>query len=91
MKALALCHNVSPVREEGEGRPLPPGEEEEEEEESEEEVLFQQEESSHGVQGISYQASSPDEVSSPAQSGSYTCSVQLVFHLRNFHVKSFKI
>ena len=64
VKALALCHKVSPIREEGEeqpSKPLPLGEEGEEEE-SEEEVLFQQEESSHGVQGISYQASSPDEV-----------------------------
>ena len=66
VKALALCHNVTPVVETS--APVAVGhshgveEEEEEEEVSEEEVIFQHEEGSDGS-GISYQASSPDEVS----------------------------
>ena len=64
VKALALCHNVTPVLETS--APVAVGhshglEEEEEEEVSEEEVIFQHEEGSD-VSGISYQASSPDEV-----------------------------
>ena len=46
VKAIALCHNVTPVYEEGEG-----------EEECEETEADQQ-----NQQSVSYQASSPDEV-----------------------------
>lgn len=60
VKALALCHNVTPVMEEGEG-----------EGEEEETVIFQREDEEKAIyqgrrsipeRNISYQASSPDEV-----------------------------
>ena len=63
VKAIALCHNVTPVKEEVWSEPHPHGQGLEEDEESEEEVLFGWEENSHERLGISYQASSPDEVS----------------------------
>lgn len=56
--ALALCHNVTPVQEGGDSS----SHAHQSEEESEEEVLFQNEEENQGPK-ISYQASSPDEVS----------------------------
>ena len=69
--ALALCHNVTPVVEEGETAEKHKAMKEDEEEEvvvfqrakeeEEETVLFDR---SHGTgqKGLSYQASSPDEV-----------------------------
>lgn len=57
MKALVLCHNVTPVIEEraeereGEGVKM-----------DEEVVVFQKENFSSSTREISYQASSPDEV-----------------------------
>ena len=66
VKALALCHNVTPVEEE-----RVEGEEEEQvevevEEEEDELVIFQKEctEQQRVCSGMSYQASSPDEVCS---------------------------
>jgi len=75
VKALALCHNVTPVAE----KLLPGGvtlvggeshthnllEEEEggEEDESDDEVIFQHKNYKDGSDSLSYQASSPDEVS----------------------------
>ena len=57
VKALALCHNVTPVIEEG-------GEEGEGEgvKVDEEVVIFQSEKVQKRSRKISYQASSPDEV-----------------------------
>ena len=61
MKALALCHNVTPVveeeREEGEG-----GGEGERVKLGEEEVVIFESNSTSSSRKISYQASSPDEV-----------------------------
>ena len=64
VKALALCHNVTPVEEEegGASNGAPSHLQSSEEEEEEEEVLFENEESCRGKRMISYQASSPDEV-----------------------------
>ena len=60
MKALALCHNVTPVLEEaGEGEE---GEAGEEGVKVDEEVVIFQSEKVPRKQRISYQASSPDEV-----------------------------
>ena len=60
VKALALCHNVTPVVEEGEREGEGEGEEMVDVEEEKEVVIFQK---GYTVQSNrSYQASSPDEV-----------------------------
>ena len=76
MKALALCHNVTPVAE----KPLLPGgaalvsstshthddlleEGQDDEDESDDEVIFQHDNYKDSSDSLSYQASSPDEVS----------------------------
>ena len=61
MKALALCHNVTPVVEEVEEREE--GEEEGEVKMDDEEVVIFHSNSASTSRKISYQASSPDEVS----------------------------
>lgn len=69
--ALALCHNVTPVQEGGDLS----SHAHQSEEESEEEVLFQNEEENQGPK-ISYQASSPDEVSRAISSETVQADIQ---------------
>ena len=61
MKALALCHNVTPVVEEVEEKEE--GEEEGEVKMDDEEVVIFHSNTASTSRKISYQASSPDEVS----------------------------
>ena len=71
MKALAVCHNVTPVMETGPSSSSKEAtlhlqgdaQDSEEEEDEEEEIIFENEGSERKSKGISYQASSPDEVS----------------------------
>ena len=63
MKALALCHNVTPVVEEVEEREEGEGGEEGEVKMDDEEVVIFHSNTASTSRKISYQASSPDEVS----------------------------